>query len=1707
MREELKEADAAFRETRVGTQADAGVASAQVSLPDERYSAPPVEVDAIEAIAPALDVLRAESDAAIDPERRARLLNEAGELQERAGDEQGAARDYFAAYNTDTSFREPLEGLVRVLERRRSASNLGTLLEALVAAAITPEERARALTERALFDLYVHHDLQGARGVAREATETGAKPADLGAAWLTLEMAAAELGDAAQREEALTGRAEATQDPTWRGLLLADVANLAAQAGDVARALPIAERARTESAAAAWVATSTAERIVRAEPGLAGSDEARERARALAEVLEIRATMLEATLTDSAYGDSRGVPGYCRSPLYAVFELTSASQAWRTAGDTKRATVALDWALGILARSNEASDQGASSQRESRQSLEHVVRSMRLKLAEGAGDTALAAYLATQQMTHESDDGFVASLAMRVADHAVSEGDFAHAESMLTEATRRDPFCAPAHAVKIDLLERVGSAAGLAEHIEELSKRYAAGDARGRALLLAAYVWAARAGNAARARTALGNAEACGVAKEISLRLARSLASLRGDDAWYEQATRDLAQCLAHPDDAHGDNGQPAQIEQLPTHAPNANAELVLLWVEIARLRLVNDDETGALQAARELARLTEGHSVGCVLEGFAFASPNAAGIGNENDAKRARDAVAELAEGTTDTRARVELLLVCALRAHSVGDIESTLKHLRAAFADSMGDPLIAAYLGDLLRAAGDRAGAAALALETAKASYNDEEQRGARQLEAGLEQWKLGDRQGAFATFEGAAPDVPEAAAPLIAWAARGIDIDNVDGRRRAIDLAGHDATVALERFALEIIAGNISDAQSALAEIEVTSNPSLRLAGALGCLASPRVAVEPGALDAALKVLAEASADGAKAAAAEQFRLARLACEAAEPLDHADVARAAQAWLSGGGSGAAAMEWLAAELSVRHAVNEGSARRALGNFLSRDGREAMQASATLLDTIVRPDDAVDLIAGSSPAVRLANLELSPPGCDRGRRALALSQLGGSLGEAADLDALGLAAWSALASGDASMALDWFRKITKSRRDDLHAWEGMRAAAYILGDRETVAIACEELGARVSSDRRGAAFWEQAALEWLACDDIHDARAEAALDASFARDATREVAFDKLFRRVRDRKDSDKLLSLVGRRLEVSDDPVEIAKLYWEMARVLREKGDADGALEALAHVTMFDEDHIGALALASEILIRRGEFDEAAKKLSHVAHVEKAPAKNRITAGIAAADLYENKLGRHDLALDVLLLLDDAKLTTLPVRERLARTAALAGSWNDATRVLEQLMNERFDAAGRIEAARLAITIHRDRRLDPEAALPAAAKLLTEAPTDGDALDLVVGLDPEVESRVTLLDRGRDALVAALHKAPGNVDMHRRLARVASALGDTALEQSALSCTIALSRPDDSSESSKSFAALSKSTPHVPNAMLSEAMRAQILAPGDSGPVADLFAALGETLAKALGPSLKTLGIHPRRNRVDPRATGHALRNEIAAWAKAFGITWFDMYVGGDDWNGVQGIAGETPAIVVGDSVSAPLSPAARAQIARELFAVTRGTNMAWLRDEATIETVVVAACRITKARVDTPEIASLAEIERAISKAISRKTKWQIEPICRAIVANHSDVRAWATQARASLRRVATLASGDVAVVLADVLGAAPPLVTRANSEEDNSEQMSVPIRDQGDQAHDQIHDEARALIRFVLSRPYFDLRRALGLEMTPRDDDG
>jgi cellulose synthase operon protein C len=1565
--------------------------------------------------------LRAEHAVQQEKSAQALLLHECGVLEETRGEEPVAARDYLAAFNADPQFREPLEALVRILSRRKSVKNLGKLLDALTRAAATPEERARAFWERASFLQTHEQNVPGAKELLEEAI--GGSPEDL-SLWLELELCAAKVGDADGRMRALEARAELTTDPTWKALLFMDLAELAATAGDAGRAYELLGAAAALEGRARFRSQVVLEQVAAKEDNL----------EALARALEGQADLIEEALEDGARGDATGVPRHMRKPEYAA-------DAWlRAAAVHARLGEAGSGASGFIDRAAERLPDAP------------VIGRARLAALEAVGDVAGASELAKAELNRGIIGPGAASLWLRVAEASGAEGDRDGAIDALRNALQFDRESIPARALEIDRLADGKDPAGLASSYEALAETLSTPAAKGRAYLFAASIWAAQAGEVGAAKKALAQAGSAGVAAGTIARVARMLASLRRDAAWYEEAT-----------------------EALIASGPEAS-ELPGLWFELGRSKLLRGDDTGAAAAFDKLATAggeeARGSAwLGRALGAYAVGLAGAA-VEDEEAAKKPRspDAIEELAKVETEPSMARALGVVAALRSARAGDADRARTRLRDLHAASPGDPVVAIFLAELER----RAGAPMSAATTLSACANDGDDAdlgAALHLEAALLLFRAGDRAKAIEELEAVRSSAPRAGATVLTWALRGADPDSAEGRRRALEVAsdaGADAAViALERFGLEAAAGDAGDAITALETVENEADGDLGLAAALARILWPNALEHRGLVDRALDLLEERGRDAMAIARAERFRLARTVDQ-----DRVTAASRASAWASADPKLYAALEWIGAAIAAEDKEAEISARRVAATHFNGAARAAMEASAAMVALLDQPTVAQGFIQGEEAPAQLMNLELALPGSDPRRRAAALHGLGTALGDEAQLDAIALAGWSDLAGASYDAARTAFRTVIEHRPDDIAAWEGVRAASEALGDHVQTALACAQLGSLCKDDERGAEFWEKAGQILLEHTDAKD-DAEIAFERAFMRDAGRALAFDKFFRAVRGRNEDDRLLGIIEKRLEVSEDDQEIGKLYWERARVLRKKGDLDGALSALENVTMLEPDHVGALALLGEVQMKKGAFADAAPFLARLATIKEAPAQQRLMSGIMATDLFENKLGQPDKALEVLIKLHQAGLSTLPVRERLARVAARAGAWGEATSILEALMNERDKREGRIEADRLGMTFWRDKLNIPVRAQAAVEKLLEEAPDDGEAIDFVLATPFDAAFKLRVLGRAKQTLIAALAQNPNDPDRTLLLAKLAQNGNDAGLRQATLGALVTFGR--NVKESSDELAQLDRRVAGRPQIALDDRALAEIADPQDGGPIAELFPQMAETVMLALGPSLSSVGV-TKKDRVDPRG-GHPLRVAVAEWMGAVGLVGdFDLYIGGSDPRGVSGIAGEQPAVVIGSGVTAPFDAAARSAVAREVFALRRGITAVRTRDDNTIASLVIAACQEAGLQVPNPAYAVFGEVSRAVKKEIPRKVRKAIPEVCQRILASKQDPRQWAAIARRSIDRMAVIAAGDVSIVLADVLGA--------------------PRAEHGALIADS--DRAKRLLAFVLSPSYLELRKKLGM---------
>jgi hypothetical protein len=332
------------------------------------------------------------------------------------------------------------------------------------------------------------------------------------------------------------------------------------------------------------------------------------------------------------------------------------------------------------------------------------------------------------------------------------------------------------------------------------------------------------------------------------------------------------------------------------------------------------------------------------------------------------------------------------------------------------------------------------------------------------------------------------------------------------------------------------------------------------------------------------------------------------------------------------------------------------------------------------------------------------------------------------------------------------------------------------------------------------------------------------------------------------------------------------------------------------------------------------------------------------------------------------------------------------------------------------------------------------------------------------------IPLLERGLAQLTQGLMRNPLDTERVERAARIASFLGKAPLRQAALGALIALGVSSDAVD--QELVRMDQRVAHVPRIAIDDSALPNLADPEDRGPIGDLMRAIATTICEELGPSLAAFGVG-KKERVDPRL-GLPVRNEIAAWAGALGVGEFELYVGGRDPEAVVAIANELPALVLGAAVMAPLAPRHRQAVARELFALRRGTTVLRHRESAEVGALVVAACRLGKVELPSPSYAMLPEFQRMLGKAPGRVRRLLPE-LARAVANSGQDPIVWSRAAISSLDRMAAIAAGDVSWVLA------------ANGRERGALGLS-----------DEAAARAKRLLSFVLSPGYLELRDQLGM---------
>ena len=1560
--------------------------------------------------------LEAEIEATSSVATRALLLHEAALLQERAGNVTEAARLQLQAVNTDPQLTEPVERLLALFEQRHSLKNIGRVVERLGQLADTVEERERATVERAAFALIEQRDCSAARTALLELVE--AVPTS-SIAWNLLNAVAEQTHDLELLQQVIKARVSLSDTVSWTGLLLLELAEIQHELGDFESALASLDQVIETAGPLTLPALDLLESV----------SFSHRQYEIMSRALVSKASLIERARHDSSIGDALGVPRWRRADSHVADAFLRAAIARHTAGNISEAATLLERALGLLPD-------------------DPVLLHSALLCAEERRDFELAVSLAKSFASRSSGD-LAGAAWLRATFYELARTDRDAALRATTSGLAAAPRSLALRALELHLLATSQDSAALACALESCSEVLTNDTAKGRYYLAAAEVWARRMRDATSARAALAQAALFGTEPRVVNRVARLLAIELEDPVWYDESTRRLA-----------------------TSTPNCE-EQCELWLELARVRLARDQSERFDNALASLSAIDQGTWLARTFEAYRLA--NLAIPETSNTRASSTSLIPEpvralsepdkpllrLASLTPDADYKRAYIICSIVRDLQHNSLASAIHELTLLTEEDPSDALAVAALGELHYREGARGAATKILCEGAGAIV-DPELAGIVAIRGAILAAETGDVPQCRTALEHASSKVPETASLVERWILRRLLPNDAICRRRLLDAATegnfHERLI-LERFALELHVHDHAAASAALNQAE-PSNSSIGIA-----LALARVLLDSAEHPAAIRTLVSLAPAFESVAAALYARQAYV-CHQVQSPEYLDATRV---WARMDQTIAPALEYLSAARAASRLDCELDAWEALSQRTEGTTQlhvDLAQSRARLFNGEHLPP----LLPANSVENRIFNLEASRPGCDPRRRSFALQEFVPLLDQAESDLAEILIGFNHLAAGHTNEAFESFKVVTEKDPTNAGAWEGLRLTAQLSDKPEWAAEACESLGNIYQNSRVAAELLEEAASIWL--DQLqNDARGERALSHSVARDVRRFSAFDRLFRRVRDQNEYRRLLELIDARLVVSEDVDELVKLHWERARVLRTLGDRDAALNALENVTLLEPDHVGALALAAEISIATTRFADAAQYLDRLARLESAPIKQRLMSGLAAADLYDNKLNLPELSVSLLLALDASEMGSTAVRERLARAAARCENWNLAGHILLGLAESRDSSVGRAEAARLALNIFRDKLSSTDRALPAIQRLLAEIPDDAEAIDCVIEQPFSPPHNRELCELARSALRLRLFQEPTDAESIDRLAQIAAILDDAPLRQVTLGALVSLHA--GTPEMAEELKVLESRAARLPSIALDEESFSELAEVGDIGPLTELFMHLAAWFAEALGPSLSVLDV-TKKQRIDPRV-GHPVRNEIAAWAGALGLGEFDVYVGGVDPDNVIGIPTEIPSLVVGTAVRAPLAPQHRQLVARELYAIRRGTSILRHRTPAEIAALVVAVCRVADVKLSAPAYALVDEFSRLLS-SVPRRFRKLLPAICSPIAATGADPVDWHAAATSSLDRMAALAAGDLSLVLASPS-------SRGLSEENESRAR-----------------RQERLLRFVFSNQYLSLRDRLGVRV-------
>jgi hypothetical protein len=664
-----------------------------------------------------------------------------------------------------------------------------------------------------------------------------------------------------------------------------------------------------------------------------------------------------------------------------------------------------------------------------------------------------------------------------------------------------------------------------------------------------------------------------------------------------------------------------------------------------------------------------------------------------------------------------------------------------------------------------------------------------------------------------------------------------------------------------------------------------------------------------------------------------------------------------------------------------------------------------------------------------------------------------------------------SRLLAGDAKGACQAAREALAIDANDLTALEALRVAARRSGAFRDAADACDKLAQHTEGDLWAQLLEESAALRMDYFSDNEGALSR--LRRIHEAYPARPITYGRLHDLVAQTEDSQALIDLVFDRTEQIDDAAELARLFYELARLYRAGGDLEAALGAIDNLLMLEE-HVGGRALAVEIHSARGNFVEAVEALRALAVCNDVPKAQKRLARLGAADFLENRLRDPDGALDELHKLDEEGHGDLALYLRMADVAERTNKLERAIQALDKASSlSRGDQ--RVDVLMRTAALYAEKLSRPRDAENAYERVLSLRPGHSDAALKFAALTKDDARREQVLGRFEAEVRAECQAHPLDGDALRKLLTIANLRVQPDVSFIALSALSSLGLANLGERDATDVAVRKMLGARVDaSSTLDGATLRELLTP----PADEKYLLLTQTLFSAAGeidqlePGRFGVG---RAQRVSPRETNH-VREEVNAMMLALGIKPGDFYVGGDEATRALAMPRDNECgFVVGVGVTAPLSTMRRHQVALQLAAVHLRTLPLVARAPAQTLRLVLAALAVA----DCPLPAkvpreALAEDMKLLGKHLPRRVRKSLSELGKGLSEDADRLeRHLRLQARHT-RRLALLLGGDVGAALESLLGTLPKKEAIANSE------------------------DALDLIRAWTSAPMATLRRRVGL---------